>query len=217
MHRWCHLLGFQTTLHTLIQKFVLTYKKSFLSINFLNFSCLQYMTSLFQYQFPNSGTTQNPGRGEGKITNQRVLFLALGSSPSDSVALYPSPEKKVTEVRDNFSFQLRTPEALQFYRGCIDQVGEGRGNPLQYSCMKNSIYKGSWKAAVYGVTKSQTQLKRLSHAHTHAQPWQCFPCGSVVKNSPANVGNAGLISGSRRSPGEGNGNPLQYSLGNHMD
>ena len=36
----------------------------------------------------------------------------------------------------------------------------------------------------------------------------------MVKNAPANAGDAidkGLIPGSRRSPGEGNGNPLQYS------
>ena len=45
-----------------------------------------------------------------------------------------------------------------------------------------------------------------------------FPGGSVVKNSPANAGDVGLISGSGRSPGEGNSNPLQYScLGNLMD
>ena len=48
-----------------------------------------------------------------------------------------------------------------------------------------------------------------------------FPGGSVVKNLPADAGNArdvGLISGLGRSPGEGNGNPLQYScLGNPMD
>ena len=33
----------------------------------------------------------------------------------------------------------------------------------------------------------------------------------MVKNSPANAGDTGLISGSGRSPGEGYGNPLQYS------
>ena len=37
-----------------------------------------------------------------------------------------------------------------------------------------------------------------------------FPGGSVVENSPANAGDMGLIPGSRRSPGEGNGNPFQY-------
>ena len=40
----------------------------------------------------------------------------------------------------------------------------------------------------------------------------------VVKNPPANAGDVGLIPGSGRSPGEGNGIPLQYScLGNPMD
>jgi len=37
-----------------------------------------------------------------------------------------------------------------------------------------------------------------------------FPDGSVVKNVPANAGDTGSIPGSGRSPGEGNGNPLQY-------
>ena len=45
-----------------------------------------------------------------------------------------------------------------------------------------------------------------------------FPSASVVKNMPANAGDGGLIPVSGRSPGEGNGNPLQYScLGNPMD
>ena len=45
-----------------------------------------------------------------------------------------------------------------------------------------------------------------------------FPCDAVVKNLPANAGNTGLIPGLGRSPGEGYGNPLQYScLENSMD
>ena len=45
-----------------------------------------------------------------------------------------------------------------------------------------------------------------------------FPGDSVVKNPSANAGDLGSISGSGRSPGGGNGNPLQYScLGNPMD
>ena len=38
-----------------------------------------------------------------------------------------------------------------------------------------------------------------------------FPVGSVVRNPPANAGDVGLIPGSGRSPGEGNGNSLQCS------
>ena len=37
------------------------------------------------------------------------------------------------------------------------------------------------------------------------------PGGSAVKNPPANAGDRGLIPGSGRSPGAGNGSPLQYS------
>ena len=45
-----------------------------------------------------------------------------------------------------------------------------------------------------------------------------FPGGSVVKDLPAKSGDVGLIPGPGRSPGEGNGNPLQCScLGNPMD
>ena len=45
-----------------------------------------------------------------------------------------------------------------------------------------------------------------------------LPGGSVVKNLPATAGDMGLIPGLERSPGEGNGNPFQYScLGNPMN
>ena len=36
--------------------------------------------------------------------------------------------------------------------------GEGQGNPLQYSCLENSMNRGFWRAAVSGDPKSQTQL-----------------------------------------------------------
>ena len=35
---------------------------------------------------------------------------------------------------------------------------EGNGNPLQYSCLENSMDRGAWWAIVHGVTKSRTQL-----------------------------------------------------------
>ena len=74
-------------------------------------------------------------------------------------------------------------------------------------------------------------MMNLRHTHTHTfssnkHIYRCV-CAhiylrltqlSVVKNLPANTGEAGLIPGSGRSPGEGNGNPLQYScLENPMD
>ena len=41
-------------------------------------------------------------------------------------------------------------------------VGEGNGNPLQYSCLENPRDGGAWWAAIYGVAQSQTWLKWLS-------------------------------------------------------
>ena len=37
-------------------------------------------------------------------------------------------------------------------------LGEGHGNPLQYSCLENPIDVGAWWATVHGVAKSQTRL-----------------------------------------------------------
>ena len=36
--------------------------------------------------------------------------------------------------------------------------GDGNGNPLQYSCLENSMNRGAWRATVHGVAKSQTQM-----------------------------------------------------------
>ena len=42
--------------------------------------------------------------------------------------------------------------------GGEDPLGEGNGNPLQYSCLQNPMDRGAWWATVRRVTKSQTQL-----------------------------------------------------------
>ena len=46
--------------------------------------------------------------------------------------------------------------------GSIPELGrspaEGNGNPLQYSCLENSMDRGAWWAKVHGVAKSRTQL-----------------------------------------------------------
>ena len=40
--------------------------------------------------------------------------------------------------------------------------GEGNGNPLQHSYLENSMDRGAWRATVYGVTKSWTQLNNFT-------------------------------------------------------
>ena len=54
-----------------------------------------------------------------------------------------------------------TTERLHFYFS-LSCIGEGNGNPLQYSCLENPREGGAWWAAVYGVAQSRTWLKWLS-------------------------------------------------------
>ena len=44
---------------------------------------------------------------------------------------------------------------------------EGNGNPLQYSCLENSVNKGVWQATVHGTVKSYTQLSGKAHTYTY--------------------------------------------------
>ena len=41
-------------------------------------------------------------------------------------------------------------------------MGEGNGNPLQYSCLANPMDGGAWKAAVHAVARSQTRLSNFT-------------------------------------------------------
>ena len=41
--------------------------------------------------------------------------------------------------------------------GMYAVIGEGNGNPLQYSCLENLLDRGAWRATVHGVAKNQTQ------------------------------------------------------------
>ena len=52
-------------------------------------------------------------------------------------------------------------------------IGEGNGNPLQFSCLENPWDRGAWWAAIYGVAQSQTRLKRLSSSSS-----SIYGCGS---------------------------------------
>ena len=53
--------------------------------------------------------------------------------------------------------------------------GERNGNPLQYSCLENSMDRGAWSAIVFGITESQTWLKRLSTQMGSCQLFKAMP------------------------------------------
>ena len=61
--------------------------------------------------------------------------------------------------------QLRLiPSALSLLHRPTGKVHLGQnGNSVQYCCLENPTDRGAWRAAVQGVTESQTQLKQLHH------------------------------------------------------
>ena len=74
-----------------------------------------------------------------------------------------------------------TTERLHFHIS-LSYTGEGNGNPLQCSCLENPRDGGAWWAAIYGVAKSRTRLKRLSSsssASSRSAPFSSFACISI--------------------------------------
>ena len=44
------------------------------------------------------------------------------------------------------------------FLGQADPPGEGNGNPLQYSCLENTMDRGAWQAMVHGVARVRHNL-----------------------------------------------------------
>ena len=85
---------------------------------------------------------------------------------------------------------------------------------LQYSCLENSMNRGAWWLQSMEL-QSWTRQSNWAHAHSKSKG---LPGGSAVKNPLANAGDLGSIPGLGRFPGEGNGDPHQYScLENHIE
>ena len=142
------------------------------------------------------------------LPRSKCFLISWLQSPF-TVILKP---KKIKSATFSIFSPIYLPRSICIYTSFL---GEGNGNPLQCSCLENPRDRGAWWAAVYGVAQSRTRLKRLSSSSICIYD---FPGGSDSKSSAYNVGDQGSIPGLGRSPGEGNGNPLQYScLENPMD
>ena len=78
---------------------------------------------------------------------------------------------------------------------------------------------GNWvKSMVKRQVMLDIQVKTFLNQISIHKAYKGFPGGSEVQASASNMGDPGSIPGSGRSPGEGNGNPLQHScLENPMD
>ena len=80
----------------------------------------------------------------GKSNGRRSL---VGCSP------WGHQESDTTE-------RLHFPFSLSF-------IGEGNGNPLQYSCLENPRDGGAWQAAIYGVTQTEATQQQQQQGHIY--------------------------------------------------
>ena len=75
--------------------------------------------------------------------------------------------------------------------------GVGNGNPLQYSCLENSMDRGAWQAIVHGVAKSGSRLNN-QHFHFTSSPdsggnTQPVTLGCWCRNASAPFPSRGLM------------------------
>ena len=141
------------------------------------------------YPSPSEGR-QTENHHHRKLTNLITWTTAL----SNSVKLRAMPCRA---TRDGWV----TVESS----GKMWSTGEGNGKPLQYSCLEKPMNS-------MNMQKHRTLKGELPRSVLH------FPGGSYGETSAYNAGGPGPIPGLGKSPGEGNGNPLQNScLENPMD
>ena len=89
------------------------------------------------------------------------------------------------------SLESDTTEQLHFHFS-FSCIGEGNGNPLQYSCLENPRDGEAWWAAIYGVAQSWTWLKRLSSSSSSSSRTCNLTLGNPVSFLFKKVDNAYL-------------------------
>ena len=103
------------------------------------------------------------GSDPGLLHCRQILYhLSHQGSP-----VLTNKEVQSREVR----FIAQSPKASQSRADYLEIhiyiYREGNGNPRQYSCLENPMDGGAGWAAVHGIRKSQTRLKRLSSSSIH--------------------------------------------------
>ena len=90
-----------------------------------------------------------------ELARNMLSFLEKAMAPHSSTLAWKIPwMEEPGRLQSMGSLESDTTELpFHFSLSCI---GEGNGNPLQYSCLENPRDGGAWWAAVYGVTQSRT-------------------------------------------------------------
>ena len=70
--------------------------------------------------------------------------------------------------------QCKRPRDAGLIPGSGRSFEGGHGNPLQYSCLENSMDRGARRAKIHGVTKSQTQMSDIAQVTSHISSFLPF-------------------------------------------
>ena len=118
------------------------------------------------------GSGRSPGEGNGYLLQYPCLENPMDRSPAGYSPW--GPKDLHTMGRLSTHTRMGFPSGsvvnnLPLSAGDLGSIlelgrclGEGHGNPLQYSCWENTMDRGAWWTMVHGVPKSQTWLKWLS-------------------------------------------------------
>ena len=103
-------------------------------------------------------------------TSQPSYFLGLHpSKPLPDKYIYTHTRASQVAQRQRINLLANAGDARDSgsIPGSGRSPGVGNGNPLQYSCLENSLDRGAWLATVHGVAKSHTWLSNWTHTHMY--------------------------------------------------
>ena len=98
-----------------------------------------------------ASATMSSGGGSRSYTRNDI------SKITEAISALTSELKKLRAMLKNVGSQYVRDMGL--IPGPGRPPGEENGNPIQYSCLENSMGRGAWRATVHEVTKSQTRLR----------------------------------------------------------
>ena len=107
-----------------------------------------------------------------------MQYLDAISKMKNDLCLFP---RQTIQYHSNPGLCPKSNAKEAEFEWLYEDLGEGNGNPLQYSCLENPMHGGAWWAAVHGVAKSWTQLSDFTFTfHFHALEKEIATHSSVL-------------------------------------
>ena len=143
------------------------------------------------------------------VGNQHFHWFGTGSIPGQEMKILKFAQQGKRKEKE----YLKLKEKTSSQGRALDTFHSHPHHVLSFS--STTFFIVSWYRHVLNIFSVLYWLMYKSPCH-FLYIWDCmllstgFPGGSVVKNTPSNAEDVGLVPGSGRYPGEGNGKPFQY-------